>query len=49
VVELAAAALFDVTPGDEASPRAAAGEGSEASEEENGAVRWVELPEESDE
>lgn len=42
-VELAAAALFDVTPAEEG--RAAPAE----PDEENGAVRWVELPEENDE
>src|SRR6185295_4387856 len=43
-VELAAAALFDVDP-----TEAAAAEVDGAPDEENGAVRWVELPEETDE
>lgn len=43
-VELAAAALFDVTPAEAAS----AGIGP-PQDEENGAVRWVELPEENNE
>jgi len=43
-VELAAAALFDVEPGESAATDVDA-----APDEENGAVRWVELPEESDE
>lgn len=43
-VELAAAALFDVDPDE-----AAAAEADAEPDDENGAVRWVELPEESDE
>lgn len=42
-VELAAAALFDVTPEEAAAVEA------EPADDENGAVRWVELPEENDE
>jgi hypothetical protein len=42
-VELAAAALFDVNPDDASAVEA------EPPDEENGAVRWVELPEENDE
>jgi hypothetical protein len=44
-VELAAAALFDVTPAEPEN----AGAGDQPSDGDNGAVRWVELPEESDE
>lgn len=43
-VELAAAALFDVSP-----TEAAAAEEGDGPDDENGAVRWVELPEENDE
>ncbi|HZN94246.1 MAG TPA: hypothetical protein VFB81_16145 [Myxococcales bacterium] len=48
-VELAAAALFDVTPSEAASAGAGPPGGEEAGGEENGALRWVELPEENDE
>jgi hypothetical protein len=47
-VELAAAALFDVNPSEAAAAEAEAGEDA-APDDENGAVRWVELPEENDE
>jgi len=48
-VELAAAALFDVTPAEAAGAGAGPPGGGEPGDEENGAVRWVELPEENDE
>jgi hypothetical protein len=47
-VELAAAALFDVSPAEAAGLEAALEEDA-APDDENGAVRWVELPEENDE
>jgi len=47
-VELAAAALFDVNPAEAAELKAALEEDA-APDGENGAVRWVELPEENDE
>jgi hypothetical protein len=45
-VELAAAALFDVSPAEAAIAQATEPDPTDG---ENGAVRWVELPEENDE